>query len=288
MRVQSKAAATLLFASSSVCAFTGFTSSPAAPILTHGRSASKAKATAFAPHTALYLVVEDDVDTTVEEKAWKIVKERTDDSSAPTEAASDTTPTPTNTNTSTPPVKAKVAKAEGNILDEIDLVSAIEEEASKIVDEMALDFDEECEIDDQGNSVDELCMDESKLSRAKAKLKNIVFQTLGLVRTGGDDEWTGDSSEEFQILDLNDEAVPEGELLEKGWEERGNSNALRRNAEVWKFALSCVFKALKPKKLRKNGATEEEIKQAKTDAATFIRNGLLKLGPSFVKLVSSL
>jgi len=45
-----------------------------------------------------------------------------------------------------------------------------------------------------------------------------------------------------------------------------------------------VFKALKPKKMRKKGASEEEIQEAKTEAATFIRNGLLRLGPSFVKL----
>jgi len=72
--------------------------------------------------------------------------------------------------------------------------------------------------------------------------------------------------------------------LEQGWEKRGNSSALRRNAEVWKFALKCVFKALKPRKMRKSGASEEEISEAQTEAATFIRNGLLRLGPSFVKL----
>jgi predicted unusual protein kinase regulating ubiquinone biosynthesis (AarF/ABC1/UbiB family) len=59
---------------------------------------------------------------------------------------------------------------------------------------------------------------------------------------------------------------------------------LRRNAEVWKFALKCVFKALKPRKMRKADASEEEIQAAKTEAAVFIRDGLLRLGPTFVKL----
>mmetsp|Transcript_17168 Transcript_17168/g.24161 ORF Transcript_17168/g.24161 Transcript_17168/m.24161 type:complete len:595 (+) Transcript_17168:2-1786(+) len=80
------------------------------------------------------------------------------------------------------------------------------------------------------------------------------------------------------------ENVPEGEILEKGWERRGNSSALRRNGEVWKFALKCVFRALKPRKLRKKGASEEEVKAAQVEAATFIRDGLLELGPTFVKL----
>lgn len=31
-------------------------------------------------------------------------------------------------------------------------------------------------------------------------------------------------------------------------------------------------------------STEEEISQAKVEAATFIRDGLLRLGPTFVKL----
>ena len=92
---------------------------------------------------------------------------------------------------------------------------------------------------------------------------------------------------------------------------RGNANALRRNAEIWKFALKSVFASLKPRKLKKvrsatpllnlfysvltrrsasllessqKGASQEEIETAQRDAATFIRDGLLKLGPSFVKL----
>eukprot|EP00536_Pseudo-nitzschia_multiseries_P007871 jgi/Psemu1/256645/estExt_Genewise1Plus.C_1900049 len=73
-------------------------------------------------------------------------------------------------------------------------------------------------------------------------------------------------------------------MLEEGWFKRGESSALRRNGEVWKFALKCVFRCLKPRSMRKKGATDEEIKQAQIDAATFIRDGLLTLGPTFVKL----
>ncbi len=177
-------------------------------------------------------------------------------------------------------------------LDEVDLVLAIEEEAEALVDAM---MDDECEIDEEGNPADEVCVDESKFSMVKSKLKGVVKRTIGLVRTGGGSDLTDDTKaseslfgDDDSSIDFDDQSIPEGELLERGWEKRGNSSALRRNAEVWKFALSCVFKALKPKKLRKKGATEEEIQAAKIEAATFIRNGLLKLGPSFVKLVSIL
>jgi hypothetical protein len=137
--------------------------------------------------------------------------------------------------------------------------------------------------------MDELCADESKFSRAKASLKGIISGTLGLVRGAGGGAAAADEDDVFgdDLLIVDGDVVPEGEILEQGWERRGDSSAIRRNAEVWKFALKCVFKALKPKKLRKKGAGEDEIEAAKTEAATFIRNGLLTLGPSFVKLVSS-
>lgn len=118
----------------------------------------------------------------------------------------------------------------------------------------------------------------------------MIRGTIGLVRSSDDDN--EDSELDLGEDIFNDmaslkpnEPVPEGELLELGWKARGNSSAIRRNAEVWKFALSCVFRVLKPRKMRKKGhATEEEVEAAKVEAAVFIRNGLLMLGPSFVKL----
>jgi hypothetical protein len=216
----------------------------------------------------------------MEEKAWKIIRD-------------DKEPKETMTNGITEESRGsntviEKSKEESVLLDETDLVAAIQQEADNLVEEMA---DDTCEVDDMGNPADEMCADETTLSKVKSKLKRVVRRTLGLVRTGGGGEDLSEvasvSLDDFQIVNLDDENVLEGELLERGWEKRGNSSALRRNAEVWKFALSCVFKALKPKKLKKKGASEEEIKLAKIDAALFIRNGLLKLGPSFVKLVSS-
>ena len=165
---------------------------------------------------------------------------------------------------------------------EDDIAEALQAEAEAMADAL---MDEECEID---ASEDDLCRDEGKRARAKKMLKSIVGGTLGLVRRGdgGGDATAGDVDTEH-LLDtgvLDGDDIPEGELLEQGWEQRGNSSALRRNAEVWKFALKCVFMALKPRKLRKADASEEEIQAAKTEAAVFIRDGLLRLGPTFVKL----
>jgi len=177
--------------------------------------------------------------------------------------------------------QAKVAEKAAVVLED-DIAEALQAEAEAMADAL---MDEECEID---ASEDDLCRDEGKRARAKKMLKSIVGGTLGLVRRGdgGGDATAGDVDTEH-LLDtgvLDGDDIPEGELLEQGWEQRGNSSALRRNAEVWKFALKCVFKALKPRKLRKADASEEEIQAAKTEAAVFIRDGLLRLGPTFVKL----
>jgi len=151
-------------------------------------------------------------------------------------------------------------------------------------------MEEECVINENGDFMDELCADESKMTKVKNKLKSVIQQTLGLIRSEGrrdDDDDDDDGTLLSSITrESSDEtmSIPEGELLERGWEIRGRSSALRRNAEVWKFALNCVFRVLKPRKLRKSGATDDEIQEAKKAAATYIRNGLLKLGPSFVKL----
>lgn len=162
-------------------------------------------------------------------------------------------------------------------------------ELEKAAEEVAADsFDENCLVDPEtGGPVDEICVDESLYARTKGRFKSIIRGTLGLVRSGGtsDESTDGDNADDYLIgTGVFDGDVPEGELLEIGWETRGNSSALRRNAEVWKFALKSVFRALKPRKMAKAGASEEEVSAARIDAATFIRDGLLRLGPTFVKL----
>jgi len=160
-------------------------------------------------------------------------------------------------------------------LDHRFLLEVIEKEAELAVSEMV---DDTCEVDPEsetGMPLDEICLDEDQKLGFRKRMKGIVKATMELVR--------GDEVDARK--DLEEESdISEGEVLEKGWEKRANSSALRRNAEVWKFALASVFRVLKPKKLKAQGASEEEVKAAQVEAAEFIRDGLLKLGPSFVKL----
>lgn len=169
---------------------------------------------------------------------------------------------------------------------ETDLLSQIERESQLTIDSIM--DDEACDVDPQtGTAVEELCLDESKFQRVKSKLKNVISKTLNMVR-GGEEIQLSDDDTTFianTLSPADTEGLSPGEILELGWETRGNASALRRNAEVWKFALQCVFKILKSRKLKtKEGATASEIEAAKTDAATFLRDGLLTLGPTFVKL----
>jgi len=154
-----------------------------------------------------------------------------------------------------------------------DLVEALEVEAELAVQELV---DDTCEIEwESGGPVDPECADEELKKGFRKRLKGIVSHTLNLVRSG-------DSSAE---LEEDEQVALSGDLLEQGWEQRGSASALRRNAEVWKFALKNVFKVLKARKLAKNEeVSKEEASAALTAAAIYLRDGLLELGPTFVKL----
>jgi predicted unusual protein kinase regulating ubiquinone biosynthesis (AarF/ABC1/UbiB family) len=158
-------------------------------------------------------------------------------------------------------------------LEELRLVRDFELEAEKVVQEL-IDDDDTCEVDEVTGQPpdDELCVDANKRIGFRKTFKRMVQTTIRLIRGDEDEAETQQDDGSY------------GEVLERGWEQRGNASALRRNAEVWKFALQCVFRVLRPKKLRLKGATEEDVRQAQVEAATFIRDGLLRLGPTFVKL----
>jgi hypothetical protein len=159
-----------------------------------------------------------------------------------------------------------------------ELMKLLEDEAESTAGGL---LDETCEVTMVGLPLDEECVNEGLYQRTKSGLKSVISKTLGMVRSGESDE----EMDEEMIFDFGTDATGSvGEQLEQGWEERGSASALRRNAEVWKFALKCVFKTLKPRSMKKKGATDEELKEARSEAAIFIRDGLLRLGPTFVKL----
>lgn len=156
--------------------------------------------------------------------------------------------------------------------DVMQLLIDVEEEANKATEEM---MDEECVIDETGNAVDELCVEGEEREGFRAKLKKTIGSTLKMIRGMPAPEEAVEGEEQF---------LEQGDLLEQGWNKRGGTSALRRNAEVWKFALKSVIRVLKPRSMRKKGASNEDIEKAQTEAAEFIRDGLLTLGPTFVKL----
>jgi len=158
-------------------------------------------------------------------------------------------------------------------LDDDDVMAALEAESELAVSQL---MDEECPIDD------EICTDPTRFDMARSKLKGVIGRTLSMVRSG--DLEDGDLDGAFGESVLDGEEMPLGEVLERGWETRGNSSALRRNSEVWKFALKSVFKILGARKLRKKGGTDAEVSAALVEAGEYVRDGCLRLGPTFVKL----
>eukprot|EP00816_Leptocylindrus_hargravesii_P007670 CAMPEP_0196815690 /NCGR_PEP_ID=MMETSP1362-20130617/51262_1 /TAXON_ID=163516 /ORGANISM="Leptocylindrus danicus, Strain CCMP1856" /LENGTH=802 /DNA_ID=CAMNT_0042192739 /DNA_START=159 /DNA_END=2567 /DNA_ORIENTATION=+ len=168
-------------------------------------------------------------------------------------------------------IEVAESKAPSGEVEDLLLIKSLEKEISEVMEDMD---DDTCEVDvETGLSADpELCEDPGKLRQFMGNLRGVIGRTIRVVGGSG------------EIEEVEMEPVPEGEILEQGWEKRGNSSALRRNAEVWKFALKCVFKSLKPRSMKKKGATEEELEAARNEAALFIRDGLLRLGPTFVKL----
>ena len=143
----------------------------------------------------------------------------------------------------------------------------LEAAAQAVVDDLV---DDTCEVNEMtGEPVDEICADENALQENKSLLKRLISKTLNVVRSG---DTTSDKLVEADLA--------AGDATEQGWELRGGRSSFRRNAEVWKFALKCVFKVLASRKL----TTDEEKKKSQTEAATFIRDGLVTLGPTFVKL----
>mmetsp|Transcript_33767 Transcript_33767/g.58355 ORF Transcript_33767/g.58355 Transcript_33767/m.58355 type:complete len:739 (-) Transcript_33767:611-2827(-) len=68
--------------------------------------------------------------------------------------------------------------------------------------------------------------------------------------------------------------------MEGGWRRRGASLALVRTAEIWLFALKFALRQAKLKKLE----DPAELSAARTSTAEFLKDGLLCLGPTFIKL----
>jgi len=123
---------------------------------------------------------------------------------------------------------------------------------------------ESCDIDEP-----EVCEDEGAFKAAVAQLGGLMKKTLRLAR--------GSATEE-ELASVEDTS---GDNMEEGWQSRSQGSALKRTLEVWGFAASSLLKVIKAGKTK---GTDAEVSAAKTAAGEFIRDGLFRLGPTFVKL----
>lgn len=76
--------------------------------------------------------------------------------------------------------------------------------------------------------------------------------------------------------------------MEGGWVKRAKGTAFGRTVEVWRFAFSFLFKFLKVRKLKKSKAflagDKSEYSEAQSNLARILKEKILELGPTFIKL----
>jgi len=258
------------------------TESATSVILEHASALVSPITTDETPTDEPSTTTEDDSSTTIVIEDEKEVVTLTLEATSPTT----TTDEPSTTITTIIEDEEKIETSSRTIPSD-ELEAELEQLAADFTQQIVGDFDDDdgtCIVNEEtAEPMDEICTDEGTFERAKCNVKSLVSGTIGLLSFSSSSSTVKD--DENEMFGIEDEADPPGgDLLEQGWERRGNSSSVRRNAEVWKFALRCVFKALKPKKMGKEGKSEEKIVEARTEAATYIRDGLLRLGPSFVKL----
>eukprot|EP01038_Epipyxis_sp_PR26KG_P013975 gene13975-18744_t len=75
---------------------------------------------------------------------------------------------------------------------------------------------------------------------------------------------------------------PNDANIESGWYKRGYGGSFSRTIEVWSFAFKFIFKYVGTLKLKKKDITKYNQEQSKL--AVILRDKLLELGPTFIKL----
>ena len=122
-----------------------------------------------------------------------------------------------------------------------------------------------CDVDEP-----EVCADQGKMREKVKQLSSLIVSTFRVSR--------GEATEEELDAAIAGAVADE---MEAGWQSRSQGSALKRTIEVWVFLAKSGLRVLKAGKTK---GTEDEVSAAKTAAAEFIRDGLFKLGPTFVKL----
>jgi hypothetical protein len=85
--------------------------------------------------------------------------------------------------------------------------------------------------------------------------------------------------------DIKNKAQTVTDSMEGGWKARGYGTGFQRTVEIWIFAISWGIQFSKAEKLKKKGTPDsQEYIEAKKKCAVVLRDKLLELGPTFIKL----
>lgn len=144
------------------------------------------------------------------------------------------------------------------------MAGAVRKEAIDLVDDA-------CDVDEP-----EICEDDEARKSAIRQLSASIFKAARFAMPGSDVLGDGPAEE-------GAEEGSAGDAMEEGWLAKSQGSSFKRTLEVWGFLAQCGLKIVKARKAKK-GMTEEDVSAAKTAAAEFIRDGLFRLGPTFVKL----
>lgn len=115
-----------------------------------------------------------------------------------------------------------------------------------------------------------------KRTFTQALAKRMVAKATGMRR---DYELEGESA---SLAAASSAAVDTTDLssMESSWNKRGYGSAISRSAEVWVFGAKILFKEIRLRKVE--DAVEKSEKRAAI--ALQLKEGLLRLGPTFIKL----
>lgn len=83
-------------------------------------------------------------------------------------------------------------------------------------------------------------------------------------------------------VDIHDDATSHlaGEDLTASWNRKGYANAISRTVEIWAFFFTVVRAELRNRKI----TDRDELSAARRKSARLLKDGLLRLGPTFIKL----
>ena len=86
-------------------------------------------------------------------------------------------------------------------------------------------------------------------------------------------------------FDLNRHLKGAVNAMEKKWTTRGPGSAVTRSLQVWTFALAWYWRFRQVQQLQKGGTVNAtDYSQKKTELAVLLRDKLLDLGPTYIKL----